>query len=255
MGNIDRILEIYYRVSRKKIDVDDLVSVLPKVQLMLTKIKLDNVEIVNLIDVLVDIKKVNMLDKVTSESLDLIVNSVCEDNGRIDRSIYLPLMVRHILLPYNVNRCDNKNELLLFLSQYEMVVELIIKFFKEKDYIILEKYNPELADVIDAYRNTMRLYKTIIGKEYVLCNIIAHMSTMLYFKLDEYNFDYGLVEETASRLMDNYDEFIDYCQKEDILDNFRNYFVSMENIQKEYVVSEKFLKYTYENKNGKGKSK
>ena len=72
MYNQNKIISIYNQISGETITKKDLLPILPKLYLILNKVKIDNIEMANIIDVLNEFKKYGQLDKINSESIDLV---------------------------------------------------------------------------------------------------------------------------------------------------------------------------------------
>ena len=180
----EKIMIIYNHFSDNKITKEELNDILPKIYMILSRRLLDNIELVKIIDVLKEFRELNMLDKITFESIDLIMNPTKNKDNFLEGTVYLPIILKHILLPFNLNRCNDKKELLLFLSEFEIALEMINKFYKKKELEILEKYNKELKDVVEVYKEANRIYKNNLGNEIILGTMLGHITTMLYFKID-----------------------------------------------------------------------
>ena len=132
MYNQNSIINIYNQISDEMITKKDLLPILPKLYIILNKVRLDNVEITKTIDVLKEFQKNNQLDKVNSETIDLINNIVGNDKNELLGSLYYPIVVKHALLPYKLNICDKDYNLMMFLSEFEIFIELCCQSLDNK---------------------------------------------------------------------------------------------------------------------------
>ena len=255
MYNKNNILSFYNQISEEKLSQREFLIILPKLYMILNKIKIDQFELIDIIDTLKEFKKYNKLDKITSESIDLIRKIACKDIIDLEGTLYFSMILKHTLLPYNLDICDKDYNLMIFLSEFEIFIELISKVANKRDLMLLDKYNPELKEVISKYKDSKRIYNQYVINDVILSEMSSHFASMLYFNLDEFEFDYGLINEIMYRIIENYQYFIDYCCSLDIHKNYTRENIDIKNIEKEYIVSYNMLKYLFENKKGKIKRK
>ncbi len=248
MYNRKQILEIYNKISDDKLDNSELLTILPKLYLIINKVNVDEVELIRTVDVLKEINKYNKLDNVTPEVIDLIIRSIKNGDIDLEGAVYFSIMLKHVILPYNENFCDEEYNTVLFLSEFEIFIELFNKMLKKKDLIILDKYNHELKEVIVKYKEVMNIYKRCVINDVMFGAMISHFAAMLYFNLDDYDFDYDLISDLSYDLINNYQKFIDYCFNLGIHKNFTRIQEDLKGIEYEYAVSNEMLKYTYNNK-------
>lgn len=255
MYNKKTLLKIYNSISDEKLDQNELISILPQLYLILNKTKMDEVEIINIIDILEEIKKNNELDKINPEVIDLIVKITKNDNINLEGTLYFSIILKHVLLPYNKNICDKNYNLLMYLSEFEILIELISKMLNKKDMIILDKYNHELKEVVLKYKEAMVIYKKYVLNDVILSTMISHFSSMLYFYLDDYEHDYNLIIEIVYNIISNYQNFIDYCCSLGIHKNFTRIINDFNGIELEYKVSNDMLNYYFNSKKENEKKK
>lgn len=252
----NRIINIYNQISDEKIDYNKLSTILPKLYLILNKVELDEIEVVIIIDVLKEFEKYNLLDKINVESIDLINKIVKKNNINLEGNVYFSETIKHILIPYDKNVCDRDYNIVLFLSEFEILLELIYQNLNKKDLVILDKYNHELYEIVLKYKEIQNIYKQVVYGDVILSSYMSHLSSILYFRLDLYEYDYDLMKEVFVRLLNNYQSFIDYCCKLGIQKNYTRIYNDMFYIELEYITSNNMLKYVYdEKKNEKIKRK
>lgn len=251
MYNSKQIINIYNLISNEELKKEDLVKILPKLYLILNKVELDEIEIVCVIDTLKELEKNEVIDRVTVEIIDLINKILKNDEIILEGTVYFSEILRHTILPFNKNICSKEYNLMLFLSEFEIYIELISQKLKKKELEILDKYNHELTETVKEYKKVENIYKRIVYNDVMLSSMISHFASMLYFNLEEYDYEYGLIEEVFKRIVSNYQEFIDYCCSMGIHRNYTRIQNDISNIELEYIIGNEMLKYVYENKEEK----
>ena len=248
MYNKKAILGLYNSVSEVKIDQNELLTILPKLYLIINKTKLNEIDIINTIDVLEEIKKNGELNKINPELIDLIIKIV--PNDRKDKkvlkdSLYFHNMLKYVVLPYNKSICNQKHDLLIFLSEFEIFIQLAGKMLNRKDLFFLDKYTHELKEVIIKYKESMTIYRQWVINDIILSQMISHFASMFYFNIEDFDEYYDLIIELLARCISNYQEFIDYCCSLGIHKNFTGINVDLIGIELEYITSYDMLKYIY----------
>ncbi len=252
----EKIVELYNRVSNEKIDNDKLNNIMFYLKLIDDKFELDIVRIIEIIDVLFEFNKNNLLHLINNESIDLLMKIVNKDDVIVDETIYLPILLKHFLFPYSLNKCQNDYDLYdNFLAEFENMLESIDKSFTINDLETLTKYNSELKDLIISYRNCFNIYREKIGNDLILHTFLSHIIGIYYFKQDAYERKDEILEEITYLLSDNYQDLINYCINEGIIDNFSNLELDSIKLKKEYLCSNSILEYFYNNKKVKRKCK
>ena len=236
MGKIDELKRIYNEISDEEIDSSQFDIIIPKLELIQSYIKLDLEEEIELIDVLLEFNKYGKLSNINMETLNLVNKIVDKNNSFIDNELYYPLYLKHILLSYNINKCKNEYDLMMFLTEFENVLNIISKKFNQEDLKVLNKYNHELAEISMIYRNYEEL-----GKDNDINIIISHIIGLFYFKLDLYNIDLIVLEKIIHNIVDNDKEVIDYLKNEEILSNLNSLNPDSEKLNKEYEISGKII--------------
>ena len=119
MYNKKSIIDIYNEISDEKLDEQELLSILPKLYLILNKITLDNVEIVQVIDVLKEFKNLNKLDSINPETIDLIIKIAIIDDFALEGTLYFSLILKYTLLPFNKSIYQENYDSLFLISEFE----------------------------------------------------------------------------------------------------------------------------------------
>lgn len=255
MYNQKNILYFYNEISDEKLSRNDLLPILPKLYLILNKINIDQIELIEIIDILKEFKMYNKLDSITPEAIDLIKRITCKDIIDLDGTLYFSTILKHLLLPYNLDICKNNYNLVLFLSEFEIFIELITKTINKKDINLLDKYNHELKEIIVQYKECRRIYQQYVINDVILSEMSSHFASMLYFNLDDFDYNYGIIVDIMYNIIDNYKDFIDYCCSLNIHKNYTRICNDIRNIEKEYIVSYNMLKYLYDHRKEKIKRK
>ena len=246
MYNKKTILGMYNSINEEKINQQEFLLILPKLYLIINKAKLDEVEILNTIDSLEKIKECGKLDKITPELVDLIIKVTKTNFLSLEDSLYFSDSIKHILLPYNLNVCDNEYNLMKFLSLFEMIIELASIRLNKKELLLLDKYNHELKEVIVKYKEAWSLYKRCVRNDILLRSMLSHFAVMLYFNSEEFEYNYDLLPIINENIIENYQAFIDYCCSYEI---HKKYYRQDQDIAVdldiEYIVSYDMLKYLY----------
>ena len=240
------ILENYNKISNKPLNNDDFLIIFPKIILILNKINIDEVGMVELIDVLLEFKELNKIDQITEESIKIVIKAIKNTKVNLEGVLYFPLILKHMLLPYQLDKCDEEYNLLLFLSEFDILVESISKVFEKKDFEVLFKYNQELVKTIIEYKKAQKIYKECPYNQYILSTMISHLVTTFYFNQGNYDNKYDLIVTITKNIVDGYQGFINYCYNEGIYENFTKIYLEEDKIQKEYIVSQNMLDYAYE---------
>ena len=251
MYNREKIKNIYNLVSDEEISDSELDIILPKLYLILNNVKLDEVEIISVIDELRKINNIGLLDKIDEEIIKIIYKISKNDYLNLQETLYFSELIKDVIIPYNLNICENDYKLMMFLSEFEIYLELAKEALNDNDLIVLDKFNHELTEIIRKYKEVSRLYKENECKDIMLGFIISHLASILYFNLDEFDHDYNLILEVFEKIIENHQEFVNYCYDEGIDKNFNINSFSVYDTKKEYIISNKMLEYVYNEKNNK----
>jgi len=239
--NYVQIFKLYNSVSDKEIKEEDIKMLLPKLGIILSNIKLDNIEIIDLIDTLLEFEKYNRLDDINIETINILVTIVRINKNELEETLYFPLLLKLLLLPYNIIQNQDKNEIILFLSEFELLLDLFLKIDVKNKQILL-KYNEEFVKVVSEYNKAISLCRNNKQCDLMLEIMISHLSSLLYFNQVFYNKNYELIVLITQRIIDNYNDFVNYLKKENVTDNI----IKVDSdIIKEYEVCKKMLDFIY----------
>ena len=183
----------------------------------------------DLIETLLYFKDLNILDKVNNETLSLLKQLTFGNKKEIfkdDNTIFLNKYLRYLLLPFNYNHCDKEYNLGNFLGEFDVFINLIKDNCNKEDYINLYKYNKDLYEIVGRFykiRNELEEMNLFIYsglKEKVLLNsVISHLSTLLYLSIDNFDYNYDLLNETFNDILNNIFEFLMICDENKIFQN------------------------------------
>ena len=244
-NKINSIFNFYNSISDNKLSREDFVVILPKLLIIISNIKLDIVDIIQIIDTLLEFKEYQQLDKINKETIYLLKKITNNKFFKLEGSIYLSVFLKHLLLHFNLNKCKNNYEKLLHISTFETLVELLEKFLNNDDLSLLRAYNFELSELIIQYKLNKQLYNQTIHNEIILKTMMTHFYSIFYFNLDEYDYNYRELGVLVNNSINNYQQFINYCYNEEICDNFTKIVLETNEIEKEYEVCKKMLDYVF----------
>lgn len=214
--NIDSLL-LHYNNKGNKITQEELLIILPKIELITGKLDFDEKSIIELIDTLIQFKKLNILETINEETISLLSKSLGNDQGLFSEDIpYLCKRLKHILIPSHLNHCDDENNMVPFLIEFDMMINTMIVNFNQNDYIILNKYNSDLCEVLIRYKKILEKYndgfdETLISDTIIINTSISRLITMLYFGLKMYDYNFDLVYKVFDKIMNNYDDYLLNC--------------------------------------------
>ncbi len=250
MYNERELMKIYNEVSDQKLTFDDTLPILSKFNLIIGKIPMDNIEMVMLIDVLKEFEKDNNLDKITTESLNLLSKIIGNENNEFHQedALYIPRRLKHLLLPSYLNKCENEYDLPIFLAEFDILLGLMHENMKQSDYELLKKYNSDLNEIIKRYSTIITNYrKSELCKKSGTADIIivdttiSHLATMLYFGLSNYDYTYDLLNKVTNSIIENYLDFMYYCYTEDVYKDILHMHFNPDNVLKEYTLCNELL--------------
>ena len=252
---INNFINIYNRISEKELPPQEFISIFPKFSLILNNFSLDIVEMIELTDILLEFKNNYQLDKINNETVDLIKKITKSKLYNLGGYLSISILIKHMLLSFDINKCEREYDTILHISSFETLLELITIIFQNKDYKLLQKYNNELSELSLQYKKNIDLYKTKIKGEIVLSTIMSHLYSIFYFNQLEYNKEYSTLDLIVNNLINNYQQVVNYCYNESILNNFSKIALTPSEIKKEYSASKKMLDYTFDKLNRKGEKR
>ena len=248
--NIKRLQDVlnkYNEISEKKLKYPEYLIVFSKLKLILEEeVELDDIELIELIDVILEFNKYHQSNRINKETIGLIKRITKNDLFNLEGTLYFAASLKHLLLPYNFNKCTQEYNMLLHISQLEVLLGMIVFLDEKSDYELIQKYNYELSEVFLQYSKAMNIYSKKGLKEIVLSTIILHLCSIFYFSQDEYNQNYEIIATIVKNSIDNYEEFINYCYNEGVYNNFKQIVVKEKDLQNEYRMCKQILDYVYQ---------
>ena len=249
MNNIKQIIKFYNQVNDKEVSEESISNIIPKLHMILNKRKLDNIEIVILIDFLLETEKNHQLDTITPEIIDLINKILNDDKQKLYGTLSFTDSLRYTIVPYNIDSYKNSDQLIIFLSEFEILIELIRENLKAKEINILDKYNHNLKEIVINYKEVLDIYKKIVYGDVMLSSMISHFATILYLNIEKYDYDYELLKNVFYKLIENYQTFIDYCCSLGLQKNYNKLIIEdLVNVELEYEIANNMLEYVYNEK-------
>ena len=243
--NIEKILELYNLISNTNINFNEEKEIIEKLKLILSKVDLDNIEIIELIDTLLCFKKLNLLENINEKTIDLIIKINKNTIVNLEGTLYFSIILKHFLLPHNENKCDNEYNINIFLSEFEIIIRLIDEILDKESFKVLIKYNLYLGKLVLEYKKMKKLLKNKNYNVVIIKTMFSHMLALFYFNQEKYDSNYDLINQIIESIIYNYQEFINYCYTENIYQNYSKLFLEPEEIKKEYEVCQNMLDYTY----------
>ncbi len=248
MYKVDDLKRIYKEVCDE--DVFDIDEIVDKVNLLVKYFNFDDVEIMMLIDTLIEFKNFNQLDKICDESINLFIKSIgfTEECNELN---YIPMLLKHFLLPYNMDKCENECYMSMFLCNFDFLTDTMITQLNDDDYEKLKNYNEELNDLLQVYKKIIKEYEESdfykysgVNDKLFINNILSHLKTMLYLNLEYFNYDYNLLDKVFNRIINDYDDFsfeyqvysqyVDSLEKGDLKVILNEYNICFNMLKREY---------------------
>lgn len=254
--NKDSLLVHYNNKRDNKLTQKEISMIFPKIELITSKLDFDDISIFELVDTLFTFKELNILDKINEETINLLSKVLGNEQGFFREDIpYFCKRMKHMLIPSSLNHCDDENNIVLFLIEFDIMINTIIVNFDQKDYFILNKYNNDLCEVLLRYKNLIEKYndsvdKTLISDTIIINTTLSRLITMLYFGLKMYDYNYDLIDKVFDRIIKNYEGYLLDCYEYGIYQDVinRNYkdkqsssLFNLENVLNEYLICKDML--------------
>ena len=217
-------LKIIYDDSiNKELHFKELQDIKKELELICPIVVFDEFVLQDIIDTLFYFKNLNLLNTINKESLDLLLQifyASRDDMFDSLNNIYFTRHLRNLLLPFNMNRCDEEYNITNFLNEFDIFINLIKDNCNTEDYKTLKKYNTNLYEISGHYYEIMnKIEKTYlfrysgIKEKMQLNGVITHLATLVYFSLDKYNYQYDLLDETLNEIFNNIIDFFVICDR------------------------------------------
>ena len=247
------LVDVYNKMTGENISISDISPILPKMNLVMNRIDLDDNEIIDLIDTLLFFNRNKLLDTINDETLDLLSLILGNASNKLykEDSFYLIENLKLLLLPFNLNNCLDEALLPSFLASFDMFLNKIV-LLNAEDLMILKKYNKELFEVvirlkylIEKYADNELLNKLSTLDNMIIDTTLSHLGTVFYFDLASYDYDYDLIIKVFGKIMNEYIDFAYICSINGIYKDITNFNPDSENIIKEYLLCKNMLEYEY----------
>lgn len=252
---MDKYLEIYNKYSEEKICQKDISAIYIKLNEILSRINLDEIEIVETIDALLYFYNNNLLEKINEESLTLLSKILGNEDGQYfsEDTLHFVKYLKNLLIPFDLNHCDYEYNLNYFLGEFDVFFNLIILNLNNEELLLIQNYNPELFEIvlrckyiIVKYLNNNSVQNGFVTNNFIIDNTMMHLATMLYFSLSEFRndkdeYNYELLEQVFNRLISNFNEYLISCFEYGIYENGIDTIFNPKNIGNEYLICKKML--------------
>ena len=250
----DELQIIYENVLQGKNTRPELNDIIEPLHLVLKNMEFDAGSVLNIINVLLDFHKKNVLYKINSISVPLIIK-ICmgKKDAIIDTSNtdYYDMLIKNVLLPSSSNRCDYEHNLPKFLIDFDFLINLVNENCDLKDLDLLEEYNKPLCEII---KNWVKCLASYISSRYyfkandyvqtLVKEVLTHMATILYINIDYYEYNYDLLFKAFCSIFDNYYGFLVQCYKSRFFIHLFDENDKSEDVIKDYQFAEKILYQT-----------
>ena len=206
--------------NKKEYHARDINSIIPKLSFVVYNLAVSGKEIIKIVDILIELKKLNRLVTINDETMDLVNYIYYEQVITAHENILsFDDIMRFILLPSQKNIEKRINEGYEYQTKLEFFIALLGTFFDTdhgtKRIEVLYKYNKELCNLILARENCNDLVEI---EDTLIVSTIIRLCGLFYFNLEKYEYNYQLLIDTVAEIIDNYQDFIYYCEKEGIKD-------------------------------------
>ena len=221
MGKTNDFADILRRICDNNYSLDDINKILPKLTIICKNCDVYGEELIKIIELLIELDKECRLEMVNKESLD-IVNSIYKLSsifGNMFKITYYEI-IKHLLVPYNLNKCEYEMIVYLYQSRFELLMGIIGKLLRKGPYYqffsLISKYNKELYDLILTQQKCDEILREKEEIDLLIASTLSHMFGVFYFNQDKYENDYQMIEQLAINIINNPDEFNAYCEDEGI---------------------------------------
>ena len=211
MNKIEEIISIYRELKEKFKNNYDLLKnelinsnelqPIKKELILITKyIKFDNLDLfVDLIKVLFILKQENKLDIINRELIDYL-NQIKNPDDVI--SVIFALTYSNERLTDNI--LDNRESMTLLKQSFYATYKTLEKNFNNFNY--LNKTNNVYANISTHYlhiKDKLNIKDYDVNEMYILSNVLDLVSSIMYVNIQEYNYDYDLMDRFMNDIENN----------------------------------------------------
>lgn len=225
MGESNIYSDIISRLFDKKYSTKEISSILPKIKLFCDKFNIDGEELRQTIDLLIEIKRMNRLEMVNSESLNFIeyLYNFQLMNGMPILTYYE--ITKHILIPYNLNKCDDESRVYSYQAKIELLMSILEGIVASGNnfemFLTLSKYNKELYDIALLQGKIGFKLENNRMLDPLTISTVSHLFGVFYINQDKYKKDSSILEDIVDNIISNPEKFKEYCEQVGIVTNPR----------------------------------
>ncbi len=244
---------IYQKAKKKKLNNVELQDIKEQLELICQIMEYDSFALKDIIETLFELKKLNLLDTVNQESLDLLKQITYGDKNESfndSETFLINMYLRTLLLPFKYNLCDKEYNIDRFLNELDIFINLLRDNCNVQDYQILDKYNHHLYEIlmhfiplIDSLEESVFFLASGRMDQILLTSTLSHLATLLYLKLDEFEYQYDLLDKTWKDILNNIFDYFNSCYNYGVFQEFIP--SDQDEIIKEYELCLKILQQTY----------
>ena len=250
------IKAMYEGMYNKELIYDDFMTIFPKLKMIVKKEFFEGNEVIELINELLLFKEKKLLDRINEETIEFAIKIYYQQPlyALLSQfSLNKNLILRHLLIPYNMNKCEKNNETYSHMSGFEYFFVNIGEYaLSHVEYLeIVRKYNNDLYNLILYAGLCSDLVERKTKEQILISNIVIHLFSIFYFKQDDYDNDFSLISNVINNIVEKEDYFINYCENEGICILFR----TVEDCKNTYRGLIKLLDESYKEEKGKGRNK
>ena len=217
------LLKLVLKLLGNKYSENEIKSVLKKIEILCDGARIESEDLVKAIDVLFEMKKKKMLEKVNEESIELIdaiyhMSYLVFNKNVIDFDV----VMRDILMPRKLLKCEKEEEVYEFQESFNGLLFSLVTMAMQShmflhSFIYLSEYNNDLYNIVLSEAKCVS-NSIIEGKKELVpvVNEINRLYGILYFNLERYDNDIKMVEELGNKLIDNPDVYQQYCESENM---------------------------------------
>jgi len=221
------LINIFDGIKYPEIDENKKLIIIDKIILYNQYIELSRLSLIKVIENFIKLDNLGLIDKI-DDNLFILLKKILgkKDNNKIKEveSLYILDYINYLVLPYNVNNCENEYELKKFLGEFEIMVSYIEADDSFLDMEKLKTYNKDLYDIIifriSWYMSNIHNndnFKRLNYRDQILIDTtLNHLMTIYYFSLDKYQNDINILMNAYDAVINNFDNLKTYCRENNL---------------------------------------